>query len=716
MFEQIPSYFDINISFFILLLIGVFSGLFAYYQYRRTVPPVSKFLQIVLGVIRGSAVACVLLLIFAPEFTAIWQRSESGKLIIAIDKSASMGLLENNRNRLERALEIANRINEEVENKTEIVIYGFDVDTTRLQNLAIDTTRLGTNIDNSLRSILNSEKNVSNLVLISDGNFSLGNNPLYSDYLNDIKLFSVGVGDTLDIPDIMISEVKNNKIVYQNQATQIQVYIMSRGIENQRLRLSFSQGRRVLQVQDIPVHGDGKTVIAEYEVTPEKVGLNQYDFTLQTIPGEAIKQNNHYTISMEVLKGKIEVGLLASKPGYETKFLNKLLSDQEDINFHNSVKIKSGKYYNKNPEKFIDSLDVTILHDYPPARQSDPRADQFINRLSAKRIPALIILSESVSREQLESTKKFFPLKSIRHSPQFFESQVRPTLGGVQLPVISLFEDDELEEQFWEMTPPIQYPYSNISFSSPIKNLLQTDRSMDNKTGHPVLVAYESKGRKGILLLGSGFWRWDFLLAEDKIYQNSWQKILKNLIRWLDTGAVDKNVILSTSKKNYQVGDNILLTTQVYDGSFKFVDDGLIRTKVSGPSVSFEIESSFVENGRYEGTFVPLVPGRYHIRSEAWRNNINLGGDEIDLIVTTINREFLTTRQNYRFLKRLSEKTGGEYFNETEAGNLVNSLNLKPELKRESETFELWNRWPFLLVIIILLSLEWFIRKKKDLA
>jgi hypothetical protein len=580
----------------------------------------------------------------------------------------------------------------------------------------IDTTRLGTNIDKSLQSILNTEQKGSNLVLISDGNFSLGDNPLYSDYLTRVKLYSIGVGDTLEIPDIMISEVKSNKIVYQNQSTQIQVYIMSRGIENQRLSLSMNQGNRVLQVKDIQVTGDGKTVIAEFEVTPDKVGLNQYDFNLQMIPGEAIKRNNYYTISMEVLKGKIEVGLLSSKPGYETKFLTKLLSDQEDINFHKSVRIKSGKYFNKNPEKFIDSLDVIILHNYPHSTHSDPRAEQFVNRLNAQRIPALVILSESISRNQLESVKKFFPLKSIRHSGQYIETQIMTTVISSQIPVISIFDDDETEERFWGITPPIQYPYSNISFLSPVKTLLQTSNLMDGSSSQPVLVAYESKGRKGILLLGSGFWRWDFLLSEDNLYQNSWKQMLKNLIRWLDTGTVDKNVILSTSKKNNQVGDNTLLTTQVYDGSFKFVNDGLIRTNVSGPSVSFEIESNFVENGRYEGTFVPLVPGRYQIRSEAWRNNINLGVDEIELIVTTVNREFLTTRQNFRFLKRLSEKTGGEYFNEIEAGNLVNSLNLKPELRSESETFELWNRWPLLLIVIILLSLEWFIRKRKDLA
>jgi hypothetical protein len=716
MFDYIPSYFQINISFFILLIVGILSGLFAYYQYKRTIPPISKSLQVFLGIIRGSAFAFIFLLLFAPEFTAIWQKTESGKLIIAIDKSASMGIMENNQNRLQRALDIADRIIERVKNEVDIVIYGFDTDTMQIENLNLDTTRLGTNIDKSLRSILAVQQKSTNLVLISDGNFSFGDNPLYSDYLNQTNLYTIGLGDTLDIPDLMITEVKSNKLVYQDQSTQIQVCIMSRGIEAKNVTLSMKQGNRVLQVKNLQINSDGKTVIGEFEVIPEKIGLNQYDFSLEIIPGEAIIQNNRFTISMEVLKGKVKVGLFAAKPGYESKFLNQVLSDQEDIQFHMSIALKNGKYYSENPGKFIDSLDVLILHNYPSLAQSDKRIRQLIDRSNSRRIPTFIILSEKINKTQLELIKLFFPVKSIRHSTQLIETQIKPTIEGELLPALSIFEDEESEDKFWSINPPIQYHYMDIAFESPVKILLETIKSLNNKSGQPVLIAHETKGRKGILLLGSGFWRWNFLLSEDEVYKDSWQLMLKNLIRWLDTGFVEKNVILSTSKKNYQVGDNILLTTQVYDGSFKFVNDGLIRTRISGPAVSFEIESNFSENGRYEGSFVPLVPGRYAIRSEAWRNNIKLGVDKIELIVTTVSGEFLTTRQNQRFLKKLAEKAGGLYFNEWEADNLVSSLNFKPEIKRESETFELWNRLPFLLIIIFLLSLEWFMRKKKDLA
>jgi hypothetical protein len=180
MFEQIPSYFQLNISIFILLIVVAISGLLSYYQYRRTTPPIAKSLRIFLGILRGLAFTFVLLLLFSPEVKAIWQKKKMGELIIVIDKSASMGLVEKNQNRLERSLKIAGNLIDQINKRLKIVVYGFDIDTTKFSTLSMDTSRLGTNIDKSLRSIIDVEKNATDLVLISDGNFSIGDNPLYS--------------------------------------------------------------------------------------------------------------------------------------------------------------------------------------------------------------------------------------------------------------------------------------------------------------------------------------------------------------------------------------------------------------------------------------------------------------------------------------------------------------------------------------------------------
>jgi hypothetical protein len=715
--EQIPSYFHTNISFFVLLAAGILSGLFAYYQYRRTIPPIPQWLQIFLGIIRGMAIAGIFLLLFGPEITAIWKIKESGQLIIAIDKSASMGIRENNQDRLERALGIAENILDFSEDQISTVIYAFDTDTMRTVNLDIDTTRFGTNIENAITAITNAERSATNMILLTDGNFTVGENPLYSDYINRVKIYTIGFGDTVNLPDLLITDVKYNKIVYQNQPTEMQVHIMSPGIKDQQVTLGLKQGNRVIKARKIDIKGEQGITIATIDVVPEKTGLTQYQLEIQSLPVEAIRENNVYTVAMEVLKGKIQVGLLSGKADHESKFLRSVLGDLEDIEVNTSVFKKNRQYFLNKPDKILDSLDVLVLCNYSSDRLNDQRTANILQELSVQRIPTLILMGDPVTGTQLKSLKDFFPIQSIWQSNMPVETQVKPTIEGQLLPLLSIFEHSESEIKFWNLAPPIRYSYAEVKFQGPVKILLETQNLSNNKEmTQPVLSVYEDKGRKSILLLGAGFWRWHFMLAEDRIYRNSWQLILKNLVRWLDSGTTDNNVIITSDKKTYQEGENILLTTQVYDGSFHPVDNALIRTKVSGPSAAFELESEFVQKGQYEGSFIPMISGKYYIHAEAWKNDVILGEDNGELMVMPVNREFLKTKQDVPFLKKLAEKSGGKYFHENEAEKIKDVINIRPEIKAESTTIELWNRMPVLLAIIFLLSLEWFIRKRKGLA
>jgi len=329
----------------------------------------------------------------------------------------------------------------------------------------------------------------------------------------------------------------------------------------------------------------------------------------------------------------------------------------------------------------------------------------------------LILMGDPITGRGLKFLKDFFPVQSIRLSNGLIETQVKPTMEGQVLPLLSIFEHSESETKFWNLAPPIQYNYAEVKFQAPVKILLETQNlSNGQKSTLPVMSLHEGKGNKSILLLGAGFWRWHFMLAEDRIYRNSWQLILKNLIRWLDSGTTDNNVIITSDKKTYQEGENIVLTTQVYDGSFQPVDNALLRTKVRGPSSEFELESEFVQKGRYEGSFIPMISGKYYIHAEAWKNDVKLDEDSGELMVMPVNREFLKTKQDVPFLKKLAEKSGGKYFHENEAEKIKDVLNIRPEIKVESTTIELWNRLPVLLAIIFLLSLEWLIRKRKGLA
>ena len=80
------------------------------------------------------------------------------------------------------------------------------------------------------------------------------------------------------------------------------------------------------------------------------------------------------------------------------------------------------------------------------------------------------------------------------------------------------------------------------------------------------------------------------------------------------------------------------------------------------------------------------------------------------------DKEFIYTKQDYKFLKQLAEQSGGEYYRAADYKKLKDDLPVYKRMQRYSAAFELWNRFWVLILIIGLLALEWFIRKRKGLA
>jgi hypothetical protein len=717
MFESIPSYFHTNISFFVLLGIALLAAFISYLLYRRTIPPISKGLSIFLGIIRGIAISAIFLLIFAPELTLVWKRFQKTKTILALDTSASMNIVEGNQKRLMRVNKIAQNIRANIEDETQLHMYAFNSDTNRISENFPDTSSSGTDISKALRSILNEDKDPEAIILISDGNFTSGRNPAYEDFLSTTRIFTIGIGDTVDTPDLLIADVRHNKIVYQNKPTQVEVDVMMRGVNKARVSVMLKNKRGVLQAKQIELNGSGTISTVSFELIPQQQGLKNFIVELNVLEGETVVENNKYEFTIDVLKGKIYVGLIASQPNYDVKFLQMILSKIEDIELRTSVLRTGTRTYLTPFMKTLDSLEVLILHDIPSPNLQKQHLIQLDQNLSGIKIPVFIILNSRIVREQIDFVNNFFPLRSISPSLTPLETQVKITDDGRILPLLNVFKDLTDNDTFWLKCPPINYPFSQVGYESNSKILLQTQIPVASKQkSAPVLLLNQQKGRKSILLLGSGFWRWHFLLAEDRPYNQGWSKMLHNMIRWLGSGTTDENVIVATKDKSYQIGEAIQVNTQVYDATYNPVPDGMVRLQISAPSGMFEVESESVGNGVYRAKFVPISTGEYKIEAKAWLNDVQLGSGKTKLYVTPINNEFLYTKQDYRLLQLIAEKSGGKYFHERQADQLINHLDLKRKTVSVEKTFELWNKMFILLAIIFLLSLEWFIRKRKGLA
>src|SRR4029079_8640697 len=105
-------------------------------------------------------------------------------------------------------------------------------------------------------------------------------------------------------------------------------------------------------------------------------------------------------------------------------------------------------------------------------------------------------------------------------------------------------------------------------------------------------------------------------------------------------------------------------------------------------------------------------------RIELIGNSATLGAlsAKSNMLVSDLNREYYSAAQNSDLLKRISAETSGEHYTRAEAQSLLDDLIYRQTPYSERVTKGLWDMPVNFLLIVGLLSAEWFLRKREGLA
>ncbi|MDP2208526.1 MAG: hypothetical protein Q8K98_07105, partial [Bacteroidota bacterium] len=118
------------------------------------------------------------------------------------------------------------------------------------------------------------------------------------------------------------------------------------------------------------------------------------------------------------------------------------------------------------------------------------------------------------------------------------------------------------------------------------------------------------------------------------------------------------------------------------------------------------------------GAITNLSEGDYVYSANAVINGRVVGEDKGKFSVGKMNIEYLDTRLNKQLLDQVAFKTGGMYADIENVDKIIKSLSSKKYEPQEITTItkvQIWN-WEYIaLLIVLLLSIEWFIRKRNGM-
>jgi len=345
---------------------------------------------------------------------------------------------------------------------------------------------------------------------------------------------------------------------------------------------------------------------------------------------------------------------------------------------------------------FLD-YNLIILHSISKENK------QIIDDISKENIPLLIF-----PKQELSLYSKLIP--NITFKRKSFNNEVFPQINDGFLS----FKISKGVEEMISFSPPILTSFGFYN-SSALINTVAYQKYANTISESPLLFFDNFNESKIGVFLGEGYWRWkinDFKLNDS--FEN-FDELVNKVLQYLIIKE-DKSKFRLYYKKENNENENIVFEAEVYDDNYNLNNDNDISLLLVNSKIE---EYRYVFNKKKEKYYLDLGnlnPDSYKIFAKVEKRNYEKNG----LInIKPINVEFLNKIANHQILNDLSKISGGKSYNLNNLNLLINNLNNDKDsfisTRFEDKLIQLIDYELILLILLLLISFEWFVRKYNGL-
>jgi len=587
---------------------------------------------------------------------------------------------------------------------------------------------------------------IAGVVVVSDGGINRGDSmDQIARYARrrKIALHVVGVGDPAPPRNIRVAELIVPDNVFAEDpfavVTQIAHQRMSgRSINVQLIerRADGGGGERVVGDKTIVIGPDGSVEPVTFRHRQSAVGRYVYKVNVPVVDVESIADDNSKQVTVNVVDNKLRVLLVSGAPSWEYRYLSRLL--QRDETFELSCWLQSADTQAvRDGNVIIDHLpgtaeelfayDAVVLLDpdpieltaewcalasrlvkdqgggllYAAARLNtpsfvhDPAVGALINLMPVTFDPDADLLLNELGHYQQQGSPIIVP----------------PTAAGHPVMKLPATGADGLT---WSTTARV-YWYYPVLREKPVATVLMRhgDPRMQNSYGGHVLLATQYVGAGRTAYLGfDGTWRWR--QYGDALFNKFWVQLIRYLVEGKLAGGNRRGMVL-TQRDTYQLGDAVNVTVRLLDRSFQPSDVESVEAayRIEGDAGRLMLSRIADRPGWYEGRFVPPRTGSCEIvvqipdgepGSDRTRKEIQVVRPDLEIQEPQMNRDGLVMLAEQSF--------GGRYYDVDQAATLPGHIADRHESTTiRSRPEPLWDNGWVLSMLVVLLGLEWALRK-----
>ena len=664
-----------------IVLVAIIAFVMAFFQYFYK-PKNRNKENILLALLRGLAFFSILLLLINPKMKSKKLDNILPVLNVVLDNSASISYAK--QQNAVKGLKDKINSNAQLNEKFIINYYSFSDDLYPLDSLSFDKTK--TNISKTLKSLasVNNDR-ISPTVLISDGNQTFGSS--YEFYNSNQPIYSVVVGDTIKHADIKIDQINVNSYAYLNNKFPVEVILQYDGNEKVRKIFTVKHNNKTVFTKYFDFSGEKKSYKTQFYLPATSVGRQNFKCDIATLNNEKNTINNLKNFSIEVLNEQAKILIISEINHPDISMIKRSI----EMNKQRKVHLKTT--LNEN----IQLKDYQLVIIYQPTS----KFKNIFKKLEG--INFFIITGTKTDWNFLNSAQKYFNKNSINKTENF-SPRFNPN-----------FDQFIIDDFGFDNFPPIEDFFGEIKFSVPNSSILF--QKIDNvTTEEPLLATIAINNRRGAVLFGENIWRWRMLTnVENKSFEK-FDSFINKLIQFLASKVRSNQLEIKYDSFIYSNSD-VKIEAQYFDANYTFDPSASLllsitnRTTLQLKKVPFALKKN-----SFKVSISNLKPGNYDFEVTVNNKAITKSGT-LTVLPYEIEQQF--TSANFNSLKQISQLSGGSYFHINKTDELFPLLQSDKRYKTIQRSTEkivslIERKW-LLILVIFLLSLEWFIRKYKGL-
>ena len=646
-----------------------------------------------LAALRFFSFFAIALLLLSPIIKNLKKISRKPILITAWDNSGSVIALKDSLQYLDEIQHFRNVLTEELKSDYDLIEYSFDEDAGKFENFQFNGKK--SNYSNLISSVENNHfnENIGALIIAGDGIYNEGRNPVNMTDEISFPVFTIGLGDTTKVLDAVIKDIRTNRNSFSGNRFPVEIDVQFHELKGIPLQLSVLQDNKELSKVVVTPPNSNYFYSTSFTLEAGSPGLKHYTVQIETTDNERNIKNNSSEFVINVLENKQKILILSDGPHPDAGAIKNTL----DLKKSYDVSVFTEEPYPSD----LSSFNLIVLNQLPTPGKS---AAEILTLAEKNRIPVLFIVGNKTFLPQLNTLNTGTTITPLAGSGELAQASLNTTYAVFNL-------SNDLKEMIPKY-PPLDVHFAEYELESEFTPLFY-QKLLNIETTKPLIATGVFNGRKTGFIFGEGIWKWRLYNYYLNQSHKQFDELISSLVQYLALRENEDNFIVEYQPV-YNETEDVILKAEVYNDAFE---------RISSQEVTIEIKNTNGEELNYtfdaDGADYFLNAGNLATGDYTFESTVVIGDKTFyengSFTVVPIGLEDIVTRANHNMLFQLAENSNGKFYtpDKTEQiiSDLKNSNQLKTAIYFQELVHELLNLHWLFFVFLILLSVEWFLRK-----